>query len=122
MISFVWPAGEPMLAGTGGSETYTAGHVRELLRRGIPARIVSVGHGLKDGRQDFSDIPFLSLADEKQISDLHGAVVFVNRPYLVPTRNKAAIILHCVTPNNGGREVIRENIIDKTLIATSIYR
>ncbi len=121
MISFVWPAGEPMLAGTGGSETYTAGHVRELLRRGIPAQVVSVGHGLKDGRKDFSDIPFLSLTDEKQISDLHGTVVFVNRPYLVPTRNKAAIILHCVTPNNGGRVVKRENMIDKTLIATSIY-
>jgi len=110
-----------MLAGTGGSETYTAGQVRELLRRGIAAQVVSVGHGLKDGRKDFSDIPFLSLTDEKQISDLHGTVVFVNRPYLVPTRNKAAIILHCVTPNNGGRQVNREDIIDKTLIATSIY-
>lgn len=121
MISFVWPEGEPMLAGTGGSETYTAGHVRELLRRGIAAQIVSVGHGLKDGRQDFSDIPFLSLTDPKQISDLPGVVVFVNRPYLVPTRNKAAIILHCVTPNNGGRPAKREDIIDKTLVATSIY-
>jgi D-inositol-3-phosphate glycosyltransferase len=121
MISFVWPAGEPMVAGTGGSETYTAGQVRELLRRGIAAQVVSVGHGLKDGRKDFNDIPFLSLTDEKQISDLPGIVVFVNRPYNVPTRNKAAIILHCVTPNNGGREVEREKIIDKTLIATSIY-
>ena len=27
MISFVWPPGEPMLGGTGGSETYTAGPV-----------------------------------------------------------------------------------------------
>jgi len=121
MISFVWPAGEPMVAGTGGSETYTAGHVRELLRRGIAAQVVSVGHGLKDGRKDFTDIPFLSLSDKKQISDLRGTVVFVNRPYVVPTRHKAAIILHCVTPNNGGREVKREDIIDKTLIATSIY-
>jgi D-inositol-3-phosphate glycosyltransferase len=121
MISFVWPPGEPMLAGTGGSETYTAGHVRELLRRGIAAQIVSVGHGLKDGRKDFSDIPFLSLTDSRQISDLPGVVVFVNRPYLVPTRNKAAIILHCVTPNNGGRVTKREDVIDKTLIATSIY-
>lgn len=57
MISFVWPPGEPMLAGTGGSETYTAGHVRELLRRGIDAQVVTVGHGKKDGRQDFKDIP-----------------------------------------------------------------
>lgn len=32
-----------MLAGTGGSETFTAGHVRELLRRGIDTQIVMVG-------------------------------------------------------------------------------
>jgi D-inositol-3-phosphate glycosyltransferase len=121
MISFVWPKGEPMLAGTGGSETYTAGHVRELLRRGIAAQVVSVGHGLNDGRKDFTDIPFLSLTDAKQISTLPGTVVFVNRPYPVPTRNKAAIILHCVTPNNGGREVQKSEIADKTLVATSIY-
>jgi D-inositol-3-phosphate glycosyltransferase len=121
MISFVWPAGEPMLAGTGGSETYTAGHVRELLRRGIAAQVVSVGHGLNDGHKDFSDIPFLSLTAPEQISDLQGTVVFVNRPYLVPTRNKAAIILHCVTPQGGGRPVQKGTIVDKTLIATSIY-
>jgi hypothetical protein len=27
MISFIWPPGEPMLAGTGGSETYAAGQI-----------------------------------------------------------------------------------------------
>ncbi|QQS18842.1 hypothetical protein IPL68_02160 [Candidatus Saccharibacteria bacterium] len=53
MISFVWPLGEPMLAGTGGSETYTAGHIRELLRRGIAAQVVTIGHGTRDGRKDF---------------------------------------------------------------------
>ena len=42
MILFVWPPGEPMLAGTGGSETYTAGHVRELLRRGIGTQVMTV--------------------------------------------------------------------------------
>lgn len=41
-----------MLAGTGGSETYTAGHVRELLRRGIEAQVVTIGHGTKKERQD----------------------------------------------------------------------
>ena len=54
MISFVWPRGEPMLAGTGGSETYTTGHVRELLRRGIPAQVVTVGHGARGGHKDFT--------------------------------------------------------------------
>ena len=52
MISFVWPRGEPMLAGTGGSETYTTGHVRELLRRGIPAQVVTVGPDQRVGRTE----------------------------------------------------------------------
>ncbi|MGF7229383.1 MAG: hypothetical protein ACQR33_05385, partial [Candidatus Saccharibacteria bacterium] len=111
MISFVWPAGEPMVAGTGGSETYTAGHVRELLRRGIPAQVVSVGHGLKDGRKDFPDIPFISFENAASISQLPGTVVFVNRPYPVATHNKAAVILHCVTPNGGGRSSPKNDIL-----------
>jgi D-inositol-3-phosphate glycosyltransferase len=121
VISFVWPPGEPMLAGTGGSETYTAGHVRELLRRGIPAQVVTVGHGTKDGRKDFSDVPFLALETPAEISNLPGTVVFVNRAYSVPTRHKAAIILHCVTPTPGAHNSLKQQIVDKTVIATSIY-
>ncbi|HUC90034.1 MAG TPA: glycosyltransferase family 4 protein [Patescibacteria group bacterium] len=121
MISFVWPPGTPMLAGTGGSETYTAGHVRELIRRGIKAQVVTVGHGLEDGRKDFNDIPFLALQDASAISQLPGTVVFVNRTHHVATRNKAAIILHCVTPAAEDRAVVKAEIVDKTVIATSIY-
>lgn len=121
MISFVWPPGVPMLAGTGGSETYTAGQVRELIRRGIKAQVVTVGHGTKDGRKDFVDIPFLALPDASGISKLPGMVVFVNRAYPVPTRNKAAIILHCVTPKLSERKVRQAEIVDKIVIATSIY-
>ncbi len=58
MISFIWPSHEAMLAGTGGSETFTAGHIRELTRRGIDAQIVIVGPAVKHSRQDFPDIPF----------------------------------------------------------------
>jgi len=121
MISFVWPPGAPMLAGTGGSETYTAGQIRELLRRGIKAQVVTVGHGTKDGRKDFADIPFLSLPDAGGISKLPGIVVFVNRAYAVPTRNKAVIILHCVTPQNIERKTRQAEVADKFVIATSIY-
>lgn len=121
MISFVWPSGEPMLAGTGGSETFTAGHIRELLRRGIKAQVVTVGHGHKDGRSDFKDIPFLALPDERGISQLTGTVVFVNRAYPVATRNKPAIILHCVTPKPEERAMRQAQIKDKIVIATSIY-
>jgi hypothetical protein len=121
MISFIWPSGVAMFAGTGGSETYTAGHIRELLRRGIPAQVVTIGHGRNDGRKDFPDIPFLSLADESGISELPGTVVFVNRSYDVATKNKAAIILHCVTPRLSQRKLRKAEVANKTVIATSIY-
>lgn len=121
MISFVWPPGEPMLAGTGGSETYTAGHIRELLRRGIDAQVVTIGHGVKDGRQDFKDIPFLSLVSEAEISNLNGTVVFVNRAYDVPTKNKSTIIFHCSIPKKADREKHQKYIVGKTIIATSVY-
>ncbi|EDK72305.1 hypothetical protein TM7_0575 [candidate division TM7 genomosp. GTL1] len=121
MISFIWPPGEPMLAGTGGSETFTAGHIRELQRRGIPAQVVSVGHGTKDGRQDFPDIPFLSLSHQDKISELPGIVVFVNRAYNVPTKQKAIIILHCSIPRREERNIYRTNVAGKTIIATSVY-
>lgn len=121
MISFIWPPGEPMLAGTGGSETYTAGHVRELLRRGIKAQVVTIGHGFKDGRKDFADIPFLSLSDASEISQLTGTVVFVNRAYDAPTKNKSAIILHCVTPGLDQRKQMQAEVADKIVITTSIY-
>ncbi|QQS21860.1 glycosyltransferase family 4 protein [Candidatus Saccharibacteria bacterium] len=121
MISFVWPPGEPMLGGTGGSETYTAGHVRELLRRGIDAQVVTIGHGIKDGRQDFRDVPFVSFADEKSIGQLVGTVVFVNKAYHVPTQRKSAIILHCSIPKVTDRQRYQSYIVDKTVIATSVY-
>lgn len=121
MISFVWPPGEPMLAGTGGSETYTAGHVRELLRRGISAQVVTIGHGNRDGRKDFADIPFLALREPAELTELTGQIVFVNRAYPVQTRLKAAIILHCVIPKPSEKLRYKEHISGKTVIATSIY-
>jgi len=121
MISFIWPSGEPMLAGTGGSETYTAGQIRELRRRGIDAQVVTVGHGLKDGRQDFPDIPFISFDDPSSISNLSGTVVFVNRAYNVPTQQKASIIFHCSLPKQTDKDLFKQSIIGKTVIATSVY-
>lgn len=121
MISFVWPPGEPMLGGTGGSETYTAGHVRELRRRGIDAQVITVGHGTKDGRQDFRDIPFVSFKTAEEISDVSGMVVFVNKAYPVPTKQPAAIILHCSIPRLADKAIFQKHIEGKTVIATSVY-
>jgi glycosyltransferase involved in cell wall biosynthesis len=47
--------------------------------------------------------------------------VFVNRAYPVSTRNKAAIILHCATPTLDEQEAHKADIVNKTVIATSIY-
>lgn len=121
MISFIWPSSEAMLAGTGGSETFTAGHVRELLRRGIDAQVVIVGATTASSKRDFPDVPFLGLASKAAISDLAGTVIFVNRAYGVPTRHKAAIILHCAVPSKVERQERKKDIEGKIVIATSIY-
>jgi glycosyltransferase involved in cell wall biosynthesis len=122
LISFIWSPGNPLPAGTGGSENYTIGQVRELNRRGIPARIVTVGLGADDGRDDFTGIPFLSLPTLAAIGDLDGTVVFVNEPHPVPTRNPAFLILHNPPPI---REHEKAFAVEGTrvlaLIATSRY-
>lgn len=110
-----------MLAGTGGSETFTAGHVRELLRRGIDTQVVLVGTPVTHSKRDFPGVPFVSLVDEAAISELAGAVVFVNQAYDVPTRHKAAIILHCAVPSKVEQHERIKDVEGKTIIATSIY-
>src|SRR5687767_6423242 len=98
VISFVWSPGNPLPAGTGGSENYTVGQVRELNRRGIRAQVVTVGLGAADGRDEFTDVPFLALATLAEVADLDGTVVFVNEPHLVTTRSPAYVILHNPPP------------------------
>jgi D-inositol-3-phosphate glycosyltransferase len=121
MISFVWPSHEAMLAGTGGSETFTAGHVRELARRGIDVQVVIVGPTIKDSKRDFPDIPFLGLVNKEEISNLPGTVVFINQAYDVPTRHKAVIILHCAVPSKVEQADRKKDVEGKTIIATSVY-
>lgn len=121
MISFVWPPGTKLPAGTGGSENYTVGQVRELIRRGIPAQIITVGLGTKDGRNEFIDIPFLSLKSTALISKLDGVVVFVNEAAVVATKEPAFVIMHIPPPDDDELQSIQESIRDRTLIATSKY-
>src|SRR5580693_8828697 len=122
LISFIWSPGNPLPAGTGGSENYTVGQVRELTRRGIAARVVTVGLGQQDGRDGFADIPFLSLPTLAAVSELNDTVVFVNEAHTVPTRRPAFLILHNPPPI---RERYRAFAVDGTreltLIATSRY-
>ncbi len=95
MISFVWSSAHPFMAGAGGSENYTAGHIRELQRRGIATRIITLGYGEKDGRSDFPDIEFKALRTKEELSKLDDTLVFVTYPLDVPTKRPAFVILHC---------------------------
>ncbi|MDX6337391.1 MAG: D-inositol-3-phosphate glycosyltransferase [Streptosporangiaceae bacterium] len=122
MISFIWSPGNPLPAGTGGSENYTVGQVRELNRRGVPAQVVTVGLGAADGRDDFTDIPFLSLATLPEVGELDSTVVFVNEPHAVPTRYPAFLILHNPPPIRERHKAFAvEGTRNRTLIATSRY-
>jgi D-inositol-3-phosphate glycosyltransferase len=98
MISFVWSSKYPFLAGSGGSETYTAGQIRELRRRGIDARIITIGHGEKDGRDDFPDIPFLAIESKEELAQLDDTIIYITYPLAVKTKRQAYAILHCPPP------------------------
>lgn len=95
MVSFVWSAAHPFLAGAGGSENFTAGQIRELQRRGIKARILTLGHGNRDGRDQFPDIEFKALHSKEQLSLLNDTIVYVTYPLNVHTKYPAYTILHC---------------------------
>ena len=122
MISFIWLPGSVLPAGTGGSENYTTGQVRELNRRGVPAQVVTVGVGEADGREQFADVPFLSITRLSEVSDLAGTVVFVNDIAAVPTRNPSFQILHNPPPiREKYRAFAIESVRGRVLIATSRY-
>lgn len=122
VISFVWTPGARLPAGTGGSENYTVGHVRELNRRGILAQVVTIGLGSKDGREEFVDIPFHSVATPLEVGQLEGTVVFVTEFPHVATRNPAFQILHIPPPlREHERRRVTASMADRGLIATSRF-
>jgi D-inositol-3-phosphate glycosyltransferase len=104
MISFVWAGKNPFWAGRGGSENYTAGQVRELMRRGIPTRIITVGFGEDDGRDGFPDIQFKAIDSQEELKDLNDTLVGVIYPIAVPTRRQSYVILHCPLHSSLGRD------------------
>jgi D-inositol-3-phosphate glycosyltransferase len=122
MINFVWPPGTRLPAGTGGSENYTIGQVRELLRRGIPAQVVTIGLGLLDGRNEFVDIPFISLDSETGIAELEGTVVFINGASKIETKQPAFIIMHIPPPDKEKNWIAMTSVAkNRTMIVPSKY-
>lgn len=113
-----------MLAGTGGSETYTAGQVRELLRRGIDAQVVITEVKGKNSSSDFGDVPFTYLRNKKDISRLTGTLVHVNNYFKIPKRKNqlVAVIVHNVLPSRNRPDAYDfKGMQDKMIIATSFY-
>ena len=122
VISFIWSPGNILPAGTGGSENYTAGQVRELNRRGVAAQVVTIGLGEADGRDQFRDVPFVALARLSDVSGLVGTVVFVNDIAPVATVNPPFQILHNPPPlRQKHRRFAVESVRGRVLIATSRY-
>jgi D-inositol-3-phosphate glycosyltransferase len=122
MINFVWPPGTKLTAGTGGSENYTIGQVRELLRRGIAAQVITVGLGTLDGRNEFTDIPFVALESQAAIADLDGTVVFINGGSVVQTKQPAFIIMHIPPPEREKGWIALSRVAkDRTVIVPSKY-
>jgi glycosyltransferase involved in cell wall biosynthesis len=122
MISFVWSPGQRLPAGTGGSENFTIGHVRELNRRGIDARVVTVGVGTDDGREEFDNIPFHDVATLDAVGLLDDTIVFVSESPPVATRHPAYQFLHVPPPlRERARASVALGTRNRTLIATSRY-
>ena len=122
MISFVWSPGERLPAGTGGSENYTVGQVRELTRRGIEARVVTIGLGTADGRDEFDDVPFHSVAALGALGSLDDTLVFVSEAPPTTTMHPAYQILHVPPPlRQHAQASVVAGTRDRTLIATSRY-
>lgn len=95
MISFVWSSKHPFHAGTGGSENYTIGQMRELQRRGIDCRIFSIGFGVEKSREKFPDITFEKIDSVQELEQLDDTIVFVTYPLVVKTKKPSYVIMHC---------------------------
>lgn len=123
MISFIWSSKFPFIAGSGGSENYTAGQIRELQRRGVDCRILTINHGDDDGRADFPDIAFKSLRDKDELAELDDTIVFITYPLKVKTKRPAYVILHCPPPAFGQIDPLFDlkAFEGKRLIATSRF-
>jgi len=99
VIHFIWASKYPLIPGTGGSEVYTTGQMRELMSRGIDCDVITVNtYGKKDGRKFYPDLKFCDLTGE-DLADLDGTCIFVNLPPPISkTKNQSYVILHGPPP------------------------
>lgn len=110
------------MAGTGGSENYTIGHVRELLRRGLKAKIITVGLGENDGRQEFPDVPFIDIEKPEDLTNLDTTIIFITEPLNIKTKRRSYVILHCPPSDSHLTQAdLIKRVKDKQPIVTSHY-
>jgi D-inositol-3-phosphate glycosyltransferase len=94
MISFVWTDHFPFISSAGGSETYTIGHLHELKRRNIPARLILTGSQEAQTNVLPEGIETVILPDARSLSELDDTIIFVLHPRNIPTRKQSYVILH----------------------------
>ncbi len=116
MISFVWSDPLPLYSGRGGTETFTVGHIRELLRRGIPAQILTYGLGKADGREFFPDITFRSLKSLKELSTLDDTIIYLNKPHAISTKRQSYVIFHYPPLEQFGRKADYIRGVSKSVV------
>jgi D-inositol-3-phosphate glycosyltransferase len=128
MISFVWSDHLPLYSGRGGTESFTIGQIHELMGRGIPARIISIGLGENDGREYHPDIEFLNLDSPEQLAELDDTIVYVNFPYPIKTKKQSFVFFHYPPLDQRWQEVddsykidYAHNIGDSIIISNSRY-
>lgn len=92
MISYIWNINFPLRPGTGGTENFTLGQVRELLRRGIETEIITPWQANKETQSLFPDIPIRQISPSK-IAALNNAVVFSSIPVPFKTKHKSLVNL-----------------------------
>lgn len=121
-IFFVTSSDIPFFPGSGGTEAFTFGHVRELRRRGFDARIVTVGLKDKDGRRQLPDIPFLDVPDEQTLATIDAYLVAMCRPFSIKTKMSSFIMAH-VSPIASAYppDVYKKAMQNHTLITNSNF-
>jgi D-inositol-3-phosphate glycosyltransferase len=119
MLTFVWNIDFTLRPGVGGTENFVLGHVRELLRRGIAAEIVTIWQGKHDGREHFPGIPFRALSPN-DISAIDNPVVFASIPAPMPTKYPSYVNIPYPCPQTPeAQSVCRDGLQGKTLIVPS---
>jgi D-inositol-3-phosphate glycosyltransferase len=124
MISFVWPDFMPFVPWAGGSEVYTYGQLQELLRRGIPTRMIACNTMVSESIKKFTDIPLLTVTDQSALSELDDTLIFVFLPVPVKTKHPALLVVHTTIkgPLHDDTPAFAHNALgDMHLVTTSRY-